>query len=171
MSGHIPSRMQLILGAVSTVDTTPSPAPVYRALKKIYPSSPTAGTSRCGTTATSTNVDELSQDIDHGICRCTQRACNDRSRVQRPATVGARLSPPRLNPRNLLNLHNRRRPPCQCTAAGESQWCSEQSGPRGTASAPRQKIDDHVQPYCNCGACTVFCSLNHGHMSLHTTGV
>ena len=32
------------------------------------------------------------------------------------------------------HLHNRRRPPCQCTAAGESQWCSEQSGPKSTVS-------------------------------------
>ena len=62
------------------VDTTPGPAPVCRALK-IHPSfqllRPTAGTGRCCITATSTTVDELREDIDHGICRCTQRACND----------------------------------------------------------------------------------------------
>ena len=83
------------------------------------------GTCRCGTTATSTNVDELRQDIDHGICRCTQRAYNDRSRVQRAATVGARLSPPRQNPENMLDLHNQHQSPCQCTATGESRWLTE----------------------------------------------
>ena len=40
------------------------------------------------------NVDERA--IDQGICRCTQRVCN--------------------------NLHSKRRPPYQCTATGESLW-------------------------------------------------
>ena len=61
--------------------------------------------------------------LRHGNCRCTQRACNDRSRVHQAATVGARLSPPRQNPREKKkDLHNRHQSPCQCTATGESRW-------------------------------------------------
>ena len=36
----------------------------------------------------------------------------------------------------VLDLHHKRRPPCQCTATGESQWCP---GPKETASALRQR--------------------------------
>ena len=46
------------------------------------------------------------------------------SRAQRAATVGARLSHPRLHP-NLQDLPNRHRTPHQCTAAGESLWSAE----------------------------------------------
>ena len=97
--------------------TGPSKIPTSSQLSR-----PTAGNCRCGTTATSTNVDDLRQDIDHGNCRCTQRACNDRSRVHQASTVGARLSPPQQNPQKMLDLHNRHQSPCQCTATGESRW-------------------------------------------------
>ena len=48
-----------------------------------------------------------------GSCRCTQRACNNRSRVQRSATAGARLSPPRLHSRT-----------AQQTSTTLSKYCS-----------------------------------------------
>ena len=56
-------------GSRVPVDTAPGPVPVYRALK-MYPSfqllRPTAGTGRCGITATSTHVEELHENINHG---------------------------------------------------------------------------------------------------------
>ena len=64
----------------------------------------------------------------------TQRACNNRSRVQRAATVGARLSPPRL--------HSRTVGPTQPTSTTLSMYCSWRisvvKGPWESASAPRQ---------------------------------
>ena len=43
-----------------------------------------------------------------GICCCTPtRMSTTVSMLQRAATVGARLSPRRLHPRNLLDLHKR----------------------------------------------------------------
>ena len=71
VSVHIRPRDAPNYGSRVPVDTTPGPAPVCRALKK------STHHGRCGITATSTTVDELREDIDHGICRCTQRACND----------------------------------------------------------------------------------------------
>ena len=40
---------------------------------------------------------------NNGTGRCTQRACNNRSKVQRAATVGVRLSP--TIGHDLLDLH------------------------------------------------------------------
>ena len=65
-----PSRqMHLIMGAVSLWTRLPALYLCTGPLK-IYSTSqlsrPTAGTCRCDTTATSTNVDELHEDIDHG---------------------------------------------------------------------------------------------------------
>ena len=74
-------EMHLIMEAVSLWTRPPALHLCAGPLKKNYPSfqllRPTAGTGRCGITATSTTVDELREDIHHGICRCTQRACND----------------------------------------------------------------------------------------------
>ena len=41
------------------------------------------------------SVDGLRDVIGRGVCCCTQRTCNNRSRFHQAATVGARLSPPR----------------------------------------------------------------------------
>ena len=46
---------------------------------------------------------------------------------------------------NLLDLHNKHRSPCQCTA-GESLWFS--GGPWESASAPRQRCRRHAQLEC-----------------------
>ena len=86
------------------------------------------------------------------------------------STQAGRSSPsrPAMSVKKLLDLHNQHRSPCQCTVAEEYLW----KRTMGICNcATTGNIDDHVQTYCNCGACTVFCSLNHGHMSLHTTGV
>ena len=60
------------------------------------------------------------------------------SRIRRAATVGARLSPPRLHS-NLLDLHEKHRSPCQCTATGESQWFS---GPRRLPLRHDRDVED-----------------------------
>ena len=109
----------------------------------------------------STTVDGLRHVIDHGICRCTQRACNNlHSKRQHLinvlqlenlfgkrtngicifATTGMSTTwskefdelqlrdldclPQQRT--NLLDLYNKHRSPCRCTATVESLWFSEQ---------------------------------------------
>ena len=65
--------------------------------KKIYPSfqllRPTAGTGRCGITATSTQVDELHEDIDHMQLSLHTTGLQQPVLSSRAATVGAPMSP------------------------------------------------------------------------------
>ena len=120
------------------MDTAPGPAPVCRALKNPPRNSSNLGAKtlsmscNCGETTVfptrqracqqpcpSTDSDPTSttsRDIDHQ----SLRACNKLSRPPRTATVGARLSPPRLNPRTGPEQQGHRQP-CSCTATGESQ--------------------------------------------------
>ena len=67
----------------------------------------------CMITWTSIAVDELRHVIDHtaSVVAHNGRVNDLVQRVQRAATVGARLSPPHLHSRTAGHLHNKSRPP------------------------------------------------------------
>ena len=115
-------------GSRVPVDTAPGPVPVYRA-QKIYPTSqlagPTAGTCRCGKTATSTNVDELRHVIDntpvvaqngHATTVQNSTSCNCGSSAV-----------PSTSAENCRTAQQGQRPPCSATV--ECPWSDEQFGP------------------------------------------
>ena len=95
---HDAARNAPNYGGRVPVDTTPGPVPVYRASKN--PHSP------CQSTATAKPSQFLHSEPP-GICRCTQRACNNivQARIRRAEAVGTRRFSHRLHPRNLLDLH------------------------------------------------------------------
>ena len=108
--------------------------------------------------------------LTNATCRCHNGHVNDLvQKIGRAATVGSRLSPHRLHPRNLLDLHNR-----DIEHLVNELQLENLYGVLNSQELPLRHDRKNRRPrskVLQLRACTVFCSLNHRHMSLHTTGV
>ena len=124
VSLHPSRQLQLIMGTVS-MWTRPPALHLCAGPKKIYPSSqlsrPTAGTCRCGTTATSTNVDEL--HAGHrplgDLSLHTTGFCNDQVQNSTSCKCGSSTLSPRTTEtqRTYWTSTTNIKHPCQCTAS------------------------------------------------------
>ena len=121
----------------------------------------------CMITGTSKTIDERRHVIDHTAPVVAQRrACATPVSMQNGATVGARLSPPRV--------HSRTAGPAQKTSTTLSMYCNWRNamvtGPRESASAPRKECRQ-PGPSTNKTSCTVgsrlFPTTAHDQLDLH----
>ena len=125
------SQVHLIMGAVSPVDTTPGPVPVYRALKN-PPLNSWAARNEFSHQVQPTPVNSHHQhNRDIGLRVHWQNAESPWS--ARP------WDEPLRHDREDDDLETGTSTTRNRTATGESLWSSEKPGPQGTASAVRKE--------------------------------